>query len=130
MVPRSQVAECQRTAETLRAENARYKDQLLAAQAQNRDYAERAEDDYRRIAAQEDTIAQLKESNLGYRQDRDKLEAAFRQLKTSLGDPGMSTADAQPWPRQGTRSASAANNKAPAPRRSDGSSLNGDARIR
>jgi hypothetical protein len=36
MVPRSEVAECQRISQTLRAENARYKDQNLALQAQNR----------------------------------------------------------------------------------------------
>jgi hypothetical protein len=130
MVPRAQVADCQRTAETLRAENARYKDQLLTAQAQNRDYEDRAVDDYRRLAAQEETIAQLRQSNLGYRQDRDQLEAAFRQFKANLGDPGMSTADARPWPIPGVRSASATNNKDAASRRSNDSSPNDDARVR
>jgi hypothetical protein len=52
MVPRSQVAECQRATQTLRTENARLKDRILVYQTQNRDYADRAVDDSRRLAAQ------------------------------------------------------------------------------
>lgn len=121
MVPRSQVADCQRTAQALRAENARYRDQLLAFQAQNRDYADRAVDDYRRLAAQEETIAQLQESNHAYQNERNQLEAAFKQLKANLaGDLGAtsstSTSDVRAWPSTGSRSASAANKNAAASR--------------
>ena len=50
LAPRSQVEECHQLSRTLRSENARLKDQLLVAQAQNRDFADRAEDDARRLA--------------------------------------------------------------------------------
>jgi DNA repair ATPase RecN len=112
MVPRAQVAECQRTAQTLRAENARFKDQLLAYQAQNRDYADRAVDDSRRLATQEEKIAQLEESNRAYRNDRDQVEAAFQKMKANLGDLGASTVDARAWPSAGSQSASTRNKSA------------------
>ncbi|HEX3448826.1 MAG TPA: hypothetical protein VHS97_11265, partial [Isosphaeraceae bacterium] len=50
IVPKSRMDECQRLTQTLRSENARLKDRVLALQGQNRDYAERAVDDARRLA--------------------------------------------------------------------------------
>jgi hypothetical protein len=134
MVPRSQVADCQRTAQTLRAENARLKDQLLTWQTQNRDYAERAVDDYRRLAAQEETIARLEESNHAYRNDRDQIEAAFKQLKANLlaGDLGANatTADTRAWPTANARSASAGNRNAAPVRSGRNSRPDDDPRVR
>ena len=115
MVPRSQVAECQQVSQMLRSENARYKDQNLALQAQNRDYADRAVDDARRLAAQEETIEQLKESNLAYRKDRSQLEAAFIQLTANLGDFGAGTGAAMAWPRTDSVSAKSASKDGSAP---------------
>src|SRR5580658_2324463 len=54
IVPKSRMDECQRLTQTLRSENARLKDRVLALQGQNRDYAERAVDDARRLATQDD----------------------------------------------------------------------------
>lgn len=135
MVPRSQVADCQRTAQTLRTENARYRDQNLVLQAQNRDYADRAVDDYRRLAAQQETIASLQESNHAYRDDRDRLEAAFQELKANLalaGDLGTttSTADRRAWPSASDRSATAGKKKGAASRSSKNADANDDARVR
>jgi len=130
MVPRSQVAECQRTAQTLRAENARFKDRVLVLLAQNRDYADRAVDDSRRLAAQEETIAQLERSNHAYRSDRDQLEAAFKQLKANVGDLGTSTADARAWPKADDRSANAGSKKAAVGRKQSGSEPEDAARVR
>src|SRR5262249_54452236 len=45
IVPRSRMDECQRLTQTLRAENARLKDRVMALLSQNRDYSERAVDD-------------------------------------------------------------------------------------
>jgi hypothetical protein len=130
MVPRSEVAECQRISQVLRAENARYKDQNLALQAQNRDLADRAVDDYRRLAEQEQTIERLKESNLAYQNDRSQLETAFKQLKANLGDPTMSTASAVAWPSADGRSPRATRESSAGSRSLKGSASNDESRIR
>ncbi len=85
VVPRSRMDECQRLAQTLRAENARIKDRLLAAQSQNRDYAERAVDDAKRLAVQDQALERLNLNIQAYQDERTRLEAAYRQLATSLG---------------------------------------------
>jgi hypothetical protein len=86
LAPRSQVEECHQLSRTLRSENARLKDQLLVAQAQNRDYADRAEDDSRRLASQDDAIEHFESSVRGYQDERARLEAAYHQLASSLGE--------------------------------------------
>ena len=53
-VPRQQLDECRRLSQTLRSENAQLKDQMLALKGQNRDFAERAVDDSRRLAQLEE----------------------------------------------------------------------------
>jgi peptidoglycan hydrolase CwlO-like protein len=86
LAPRSQVDECHQLSRTLRSENARLKDQLLVVQAQNRDYADRAEDDSRRLASQDKAIEQFESSVRAYQDDRAHLEAAYHQLASSLGE--------------------------------------------
>ena len=81
----------------MRTDNARLKDQVLALQSQNRDYAERAVDDSRRLAIQDETIERLERSVQAYQTDRSKLESAYQQLTSSL-DGLKSTADE--WPAQ------------------------------
>jgi len=130
MVPRSQVADCQRAQQTLRTENARLKDQVLVYQTQNRDYADRAVDDSRRLAAQDETINQLQKTNIAYRNDISRLEAAYKQLTANLGDFATSTADARAWPRTSGRSASAANKKESGSRSPSSSGSDDAARIR
>jgi hypothetical protein len=111
MAPRSQVAECQRAKQTLSSENARLKDRVLVLLSQNRDLADRAVDDSRRLATQEETIDRLRQSTLAYQNDISRLEAAFKQLTTNLGvsDLGTGAAQARAWPRSGGRSTRAAN---------------------
>ena len=70
MVPRAHLDECQRLGQTLRSDNARLKDQVLALQDNNRDYAERAVDDVRRIALQDETIGRLQSSVQAYQTER------------------------------------------------------------
>jgi chromosome segregation ATPase len=86
LVPRSRLDECQRLGKTLRSENARLKDQILAAQSQNRDLADRAVDDARRLATQDEAISRLEHSVQAYQDDRDRLESAFSQLTANLRD--------------------------------------------
>ena len=82
-----QLDECHQISRTLRSENAALKDQLLTAQAQNRDYADRAVDDSRRLATQDQVIERLEKSVQGYQDERAQLESAFQQLASSLGEP-------------------------------------------
>ena len=85
IVPRSRVDECQRLSQTLRSENARLKDQVLLLQSQNRDYAERAVDDARRLAVQDEAIERLERSVGAYQEDRNRLAAAYKRLVSNLG---------------------------------------------
>ena len=85
IVPRSRMDECQRLTQTLRSENARMKDRVLALQGQNRDYAERAVDDAKRLAVQDEAIERLEHSVQAYQDERTRLEAAYQQLASSLG---------------------------------------------
>jgi hypothetical protein len=88
VVPSERMEECQRVSTTLRAENARLKDRVLALQEQNRDYADRAVDDTRRLAIQGETIQRLEHSVRAYQDERARLEAAYKQLASSLDDAG------------------------------------------
>jgi hypothetical protein len=103
--------DCQSLSQTLRTENARLKDQILALQSQNRDYADRAVDDLRRLAVREQAIERLERSVQAYQDERDHLEEAYGQLTASLGRPtnsgdptrGQSSLDG--GPRAGSRPA-------------------------
>jgi hypothetical protein len=109
IVPKSRMDECQRLTQTLRSENARLKDRVLAVQGQNRDYAERAVDDARRLATQDEAIERLEHSVQAYQDERARLEAAYKQLASNLGAPELSKDEPQrptePKPSQMTRSA-------------------------
>ncbi|MFI5456763.1 MAG: hypothetical protein ACHRXM_15055 [Isosphaerales bacterium] len=88
IVPRAQMDECQRIGQTLRSENARLKDRALALQSQNQDYADRAVDDSRRLAIQDEAIERLEHSVQAYQDERARLEAAYKQLTSSLDSTG------------------------------------------
>jgi hypothetical protein len=103
MVPRSRLAECQQVSQTLRTENARLKDRVLAFENQNRDYAERAVDDARRLAVQSETIDRLEDSIRRYQTERAQLESAFEQLTANLGDDAMAATRRQGWPGARTK---------------------------
>jgi len=87
IVPRAQMDECQKLSQLLRSENARLKDQVLSLQSQNRDYADRAVDDLRRVTARDQAIERLEQSVQAYQDDRERLAAAYEQLRVSLGRP-------------------------------------------
>jgi hypothetical protein len=86
LAPRSQVEECRQLSRTLRSENARLKDQVLVLKTQNREFAERAEDDANRLASQDEAIERFDKSVRAYQDERDQLEAAYHQLASSLGE--------------------------------------------
>ena len=88
VVPRDRLDESYRLAQTLRTENARLKDQVVALQAQNRDASDRALDDLRRLTARDQAIERLERSVEAYRDDRDRLAAAYERLTTTLGRTG------------------------------------------
>lgn len=85
MVPRERYDESQRLAQSLRAENARLKDEIVGLETQNRDYADRALDDLRRLTARDQAIERLQASVHGYQDDRDRLADAYRRLASTLG---------------------------------------------
>jgi hypothetical protein len=102
IVPRSRLDESQRLTRTLRAENARLQDRVLALQGQNRDYADRAVDDLRRSAAQDQAIERLEQSVQAYQEDRDQLHEAYERLTSSLGmRPSPTAAFRAPAARRG-----------------------------
>ncbi len=85
IVPRSRMEESQKVSQLLRTENARLKDQVLSLQSQNRDLADRAVDDLRRLTAHEQAIERLEQTVHAYQGDRERLAAAYEQLTVSLG---------------------------------------------
>jgi hypothetical protein len=94
IVPRSQVDECRQLTRTLRSENARLRDQLLAVQSQNRDYADRAVDDSRRLAVQDEAIERLESSVHAYQDERNRLEAEYRKIASALSTTAIGSHDA------------------------------------
>jgi hypothetical protein len=87
VVPGSRLDESQRLVQSLRAENARLRDQVVGLETQNRDYADRAVDDLRRLTARDRAIAQLQRGIRAFQDDRDRLAAAYRRLAVGLGRP-------------------------------------------
>src|SRR5947209_13570453 len=87
-VPRQQLDDCRRLSQTLRSENAQLKDQMLALKGENRDFAERALDDSRRLSQLEEANNRLETSVQAYQDERTKLESAFKELRACLpGSP-------------------------------------------
>jgi hypothetical protein len=86
LAPREQVDECHRLSQTLRSENAKLKDQMLALRSQNEDYSERAVDDARRLAQLETVNQRLETSVQAYQDERTRLESAYKELRASLPD--------------------------------------------
>jgi hypothetical protein len=123
LAPRAQVDECHQLSRTLRSENARLRDQLLVSQAQNRDFADRAEDDSRRLASQDEAIAQFETSVRAYQDDRARLESAYHQLATSLGESRAKAdqrlSQASPAPAAGKKSRSQSTSRQAAEDRTD-----------
>lgn len=84
LVQRGELDDCHRLSRTLRSENARLKDQMLALRSQNQDYSERAVDDARRLAQLEAANQRLETSVQAYQGERTRLESAYKELQASL----------------------------------------------
>ncbi len=87
VVPGSRLDESQRLVQSLRAENARLKDQVLGLEAQNRDYADRAVDDLRRLTARDQAIERLERS---VRRLPGRSRSPGRRLSPARRRPGTS----------------------------------------
>ena len=80
-VPKSRFDEAQKLVQSLRSENAQLKDSTLTLKVQNQDLAQRAVDDAKAIRALEVANDQYERSIQGYQDEREQLQAAFRELK-------------------------------------------------
>ena len=80
-VPKSRFEEAQKLVQSLRSENAQLKDSTLTLKVQNQDLALRAIDDAKAIRALEVANGQYEQSIQGYQDEREQLQAAFRELK-------------------------------------------------
>lgn len=96
VVPRDRFEESQRLTRSLRTENARLKDRVLALEAQNQDYADRALDDLRRLTARDEAIDRLERSVEGYQDDRDRLASAYQRMALGLGRTADDSAEDSP----------------------------------
>ncbi len=84
LVPQSRLDECHRVTQQIRADNSRLKDLALDLRAQNQDLSQRAVDDARRLAAEQEAREHLENSVQAYQAERDKLAAAFEVLKSQI----------------------------------------------
>ena len=81
VVPKSRFDEAQKLVQSLRSDNAQLKDSALTLKVQNQDLAQRAVDDAKAIKALEVANGQYEQSIQGYQDEREQLQAAFRDLK-------------------------------------------------
>jgi hypothetical protein len=84
VVPKTTLEESRRANQTLRADNARLKDVALDLRSRNQDLSDRAVDDARRIAVQDEAIERLERSLTAYQTDRENLERSFAELKQQV----------------------------------------------
>ncbi|GAC1464643.1 MAG: hypothetical protein NVSMB9_03530 [Isosphaeraceae bacterium] len=84
LVPRARLDDCHRLSQTLRAENNRLKDVSLDLRAQNQDLTQRAVDDSKRLAVQEEAVQRLERSVLAYQSEREALASAFEAVKRQV----------------------------------------------
>jgi hypothetical protein len=76
--------ECHRLSQTLRADNNRLRDVALDLRAQNQDLNQRAVDDARRIALQEEALERLDKSVQGYQSEREQIARQFEVLERQV----------------------------------------------
>jgi chemotaxis protein MotB len=84
LVPKSRYDEAQKLVQSLRSENAQLKDSALTLKVQNQDLAQRAVDDDKAIRALEAANSQYERSIQAYQEEREDLQAAFRELKSQV----------------------------------------------
>jgi chromosome segregation ATPase len=83
-VPKSRFDEAQKVVQSLRTENTQLKDSALTLKVQNQDLAQRAIDDDQAIRALEAANTQYERSIQAYQEEREDLQAAFRDLKNQV----------------------------------------------
>lgn len=80
-VPKSRFDDAQKLVQSLRSQNAQLKDSTLTLKVQNQDLAQRAVDDSKAIKSLEVANGQYEQSIQAYQDEREQLQAAFRDLK-------------------------------------------------
>ena len=81
LVPRTRLDDAQKVVQGLRTENTQLKDSTLRLKIQNQDLTQRAVDDSQAIRALETANTQFEKSINGYQDDRERMRAAFEELK-------------------------------------------------
>jgi predicted nuclease with TOPRIM domain len=84
LAPRSRLDECASKCQALQAETAQLKDAAARLRGQNRDLAQRAIDDARRLRTLEEANARLERSVAAYQDDVGRLGAAYDQIKRQV----------------------------------------------
>lgn len=94
-VPRSRMEDCARRTQEVQAENGQLRDLVLQLRNRNRDMAQRAVEDARRLQAQESSLRRLERSVAAYQQERDQLAAAFDQIRRQVQAAAAESPDAR-----------------------------------
>ena len=84
VVPRSRLDDCHKLSQTLEADKARLNDTLLSERSQHNDLRQRADDDARRLLAQDDEVKRLQSTVQAYQDERDQLAADYARVKSLL----------------------------------------------
>jgi hypothetical protein len=100
-LPRERLADCQNRSQLLQAEASRLKDDSTQLRGKNRELAQRAVEDARRLRGLEEANRRLEKSVVAYQDERDAVQSAFDDLKRELiaaADTDTRTAGADPLP--------------------------------
>jgi outer membrane protein OmpA-like peptidoglycan-associated protein len=84
LVPKEQLEECRKLSQSLQTQTAQLKDESLRLRAHNQDLSNRALVDARRIQTLEEANERLERSVVAYQEERDRLQAAFEQIKRQI----------------------------------------------
>lgn len=89
-LPQTRLAQCHQRSQALQAETAQLKDDALRLRARNRELADRAVEDARRMHTMAQDRSALEQSLVTYQRERDQLAAAFdrlqEQVRSAAGD--------------------------------------------
>ena len=88
MVPKSKLDDCHRESQAVQIETSQLKDAAVRLRDQNRDYAQRAVDDARRLRTLEEANARLEASVLAYQEDVRRMEAAVDRISRTVQATG------------------------------------------
>jgi hypothetical protein len=83
-LPRQQLAQCQNRSQLLQAEASRLRDDATQLRSKNRELAQRAVEDARRLRGLEEANRRLEKSVIAYQDERDQVQNAFNELKREL----------------------------------------------